>query len=147
MDQATVYATVEDMIKRYSKQDLMLLTEREDSVPGEINLPVLEQALDDATAEINGFISGRYPLPLDPVPAALERNCCDIARYFLYGDKAPEQIEKRYHAVIKFLMAVSNGSISLSLPAEEIVNNGDELTVTVENQGSVFSRNNSKGFI
>ncbi len=141
------YATVDSMINRFGRDDLILLTERQDSVPGEINQPAVEQALADATAEINGYISGRYQLPLDPVPAVLERNCCDVARYFLYGERAPEQIEKRYKDVVKYLVMVSKGDISLTLAADDIVNNGDELTVTIENSGSVFSRKNSKGFI
>ena len=90
-----MYANTDNMLSRFGEQDLMLLTEREGSVPGQINIAVLEQALRDASAEIDGYIVGRYTLPLTTVPAVLERNCCDIARYFLYGEKAPEQVEKR----------------------------------------------------
>lgn len=142
-----MYATPDNMLSRFGEQDLALLTEREDSVPGEINFVLLEQALSDASAEIDGYIAGRYVLPLTTVPAVLERNCCDIARYFLYGDKAPEQVEKRYTAVVKFLTAVSKGDISLGLATTGETADQSELTVSIESAGSVFGRKSAKGFI
>lgn len=142
-----MYATPDNMLSRFGEQDLTLLTEREDSVPGEINLALLEQALSDASAEIDGYIAGRYVLPLTTVPAVLERNCCDIARYFLYGDKAPEQVEKRYTAVVKFLTAVSKGDISLGLADTGETADQSELVISIESAGSVFGRKSAKGFI
>ncbi|MGK4302776.1 gp436 family protein [Shewanella xiamenensis] len=142
-----MYATPGNMLSRFGEQDLTLLTEREDSVPGEINLALLEQALSDASAEIDGYIAGRYVLPLTTVPAVLERNCCDIARYFLYGDKAPEQVEKRYTAVVKFLTAVSKGDISLGLADTGETADQSELVISIESAGSVFGRKSAKGFI
>lgn len=142
-----MYATPDNMLSRFGEQDLALLTEREDSVPGEINLALLEQALRDASAEIDGYIAGRYVLPLTTVPAVLERNCCDIARYFLYGDKAPEQVEKRYNAVVKFLTAVSKGDISLGLAETGETAGQSELVISIESAGSVFGRKSAKGFI
>lgn len=142
-----MYATPDNMLSRFGEQDLALLTEREDSVPGEINLALLEQSLRDASAEIDGYIAGRYVLPLTTVPAVLERNCCDIARYFLYGDKAPEQVEKRYAAVVKFLTAVSKGDISLGLADTGETAGQSELVISIESAGSVFGRKSAKGFI
>ena len=142
-----MYATTANMLSRFGEQDLILLTEREDSTPGEINLEVLTQALIDASAEIDGYIVGRYTLPLVTVPTVLERNCCDIARYFLYGDRAPEQVEKRYQAVVKYLTSVSKGDISLGMADTGESADQSELTVVVESAGSVFSRQSAKGFI
>lgn len=142
-----MYASTDNMLSRFGEQDLVLLTERVDSEPGEINLELLSQALIDASAEIDGYIVGRYSLPLASVPTVLERNCCDIARYFLYGDHAPEQVEKRYQAVVKFLSSVSKGAISLGLDGSGDNVEQSELTVTVESAGSVFDRRAAKGFI
>lgn len=142
-----MYATTANMLSRFGEQDLILLTEREDSTPGKINLEVLTQALIDASAEIDGYIVGRYTLPLVTVPTVLERNCCDIARYFLYGDRAPEQVEKRYQAVVKYLTSVSKGDISLGMADTGESADQSELTVVVESAGSVFSRQSAKGFI
>ena len=141
-----MYATTVAMISRFGERDLQLLTERENSMPGEINLPVLEQALTDASAEIDSYLAGRYQLPLSNAPDVLERNCCDIARYLLLGDRAPEQVEKRYQAVVKWLTLVSKGDIQLGLADGEAVEPGGTVAV-IESAGSVFGRANSKGFI
>ena len=50
-------------------------------------------------------------LPLAAPPAGLTRICCDIARYFLYDDTAPDQVIARFEAVIKYLRQVANGNI------------------------------------
>lgn len=140
------YASVADMKTRFNGQDLVLLTEREGSTPGEINTLVLNQSLDDATAEINGYLAGRYTLPLSTVPTALIRICCDIARYFLSSENAPEHIQKRYADAVKFLQAVNQGKVALGIDSQgdkAITNN----TAYMESAGSVFSRSKSQGFI
>ena len=140
------YAAAEDMQNRFNHQDLVLLTEREHSTPGEVDMAVLTQALEDATAEINAYLSGRYTLPLSIVPTALVRICCDIARYFLSGDNAPEHIHTRYTDALKFLQAVNQGTVSLGIDSQ-----GDKATTNdtavMESAGSVFARNKAKGFI
>ncbi|MEK0162133.1 phage protein Gp36 family protein [Pseudoalteromonas piscicida] len=140
------YAAAEDMQARFNHQDLVLLTEREHSTPGEVDMAVLTQALEDATAEINAYLSGRYTLPLSTVPTALVRVCCDVARYFLSGDNAPEHIQTRYTDALKFLQAVNQGKVALGIDSQ-----GDKATTNdtavMESAGSVFARNKAKGFI
>ncbi|KAF7787197.1 hypothetical protein PRUB_a4075 [Pseudoalteromonas rubra] len=141
-----MYATADDMKTRFNDQDLILLTERENSAPGEVDMVVLTQSLVDASAEINAYLSGRYTLPLSTVPTALVRVCCDIARYFLSGDGAPEHIQQRYQDAIKFLQSVNQGKVSLGIDSQ-----GDKATTNdtahIESAGSVFARNKSTGFI
>lgn len=140
------YAAAEDMQARFNHQDLVLLTEREDSTPGEVDMAVLTQALEDATAEINAYLSGRYTLPLSTVPTALVRVCCDVARYFLSGDNAPEHIQTRYTDALKFLQAVNQGKVALGIDSQ-----GDKATTNdtavMESAGSVFARSKATGFI
>ncbi|KAA1165480.1 DUF1320 domain-containing protein [Pseudoalteromonas fuliginea] len=140
------YASTNDMQKRFGQQDLVLLTEREDSDPEQINMPILEQALTDASAEINGYLAGRYSLPLTIVPTVLTRLCCDIARYFLGTDNAPEHITERYQNAIKFLVAVGKGTLSLGVD-ELGANAQTDDTAVMQSAGSVFARGKSKGFI
>ncbi len=140
------YASQTDMTKRFGEQDLILLTEREDSPQDVINTDVLEQAINDASAEIDGYLAGRYTLPLQVVPKVLQRLCCDIARYFLGTDNAPEHITERYQNAIKFLKAVGKGELSLG-----VADNGAKAqtsdTAIMQSAGSVFARDKSKGFI
>ena len=64
------YATPQDLINRYPNRDLVQLT-NEDPTITTINTTVLQQALDDASAEIDGYLGGRFILPLTDVPEVL----------------------------------------------------------------------------
>lgn len=141
-----MYCTALDMVSRFGEQDLILLAWREGIPDGELNTPVLEQCIKDASAEINGYIAGRYPLPLTAVPDVLVRHCCDIARYLLGGDRVPEQVQKRYDSVISYLVKVGKGDLSLGLAADQPTEPTGVIAV-VESDGHVFGRRNSKGFI
>ncbi|MDK2598660.1 gp436 family protein [Pseudoalteromonas obscura] len=140
------YATTEDMTSRFGEQDLILLTRRQNSPIGQIDLTVLGQALDDATSEINTYLSGRYQLPLSTQPKSLTRICCDLSRYFLSGNNAPEHIETRYKDAVSFLRAVNKGDISLGL--DTTGNKAEQNDVAIiESAGSVFARDKATGFL
>jgi phage gp36-like protein len=109
------YATKADMIERHSSTELVQLTDREGT--GDIDDTVLDRALNDADAEINGYLIGRYALPLASVPAVLQRLACEIARYHLYDQSVPEAIAQRYKDAIRALEAIAKGTISLGLDA------------------------------
>lgn len=139
------YATAADMQARFSESDLILLTDL-DGENDAIDETVLAQALEDASAEINGYLGGRYQLPLTKVPSVLNRLCCDIARFLLSGERAPEVIENRYQNAVKFLRSVGKGELSLGID-----DSGDTATTQnlaqLSSAGSVFGRAQSKGFL
>jgi len=140
-----MYATRDDMISRFGDEEIRLLTDRDGSA-GAIVDAVLDQALADASAEIDGYIGGRYSLPLATVPDVLVRLCCDIARYLLHDERAPEQLQARYEACLKFLTRLGTGELSLGvLDASETGPSAN--TAEIQSAGSVFARDNSKGFI
>ena len=95
------YATRLDMIDRFSERDLELLTDRAGTVSS-IDDRVLDTALEDATAKINGFLVKRYTLPFAEVPRMLISLCCDIAYYQLAGAQAgsTEFAQSRYDAAM-----------------------------------------------
>ena len=74
------YATVQDVINRYPNRDLVQLT-NEDPAATTVNDAPITQALADASAEIDGYIEGRFTLPLADPPAVLNRLTTDIAMY------------------------------------------------------------------
>lgn len=125
------YATSQDMIDRFEEREIIQLTDRHDT--GSIDSTVLAKALADADAEIDGYLMGRYVLPLASVPIVLTRYACDIARYFLYDNHATEQVAKRYDDARKFLAAVGKGDLSLGLDAlqqKQPVSGGPKATDT-----------------
>ena len=115
------YATVSDLIDRYSERDLRLITDPDGQA---VNVARAEQALTDAHAEIDAYIERRYALPLVnmagqllAVPAVLVRVACDIAMYRLQTLRPADDVRdarKRYEDVLKLLNAISVGDVAIA---------------------------------
>lgn len=111
------YATQQDMIDRYGEREVRMLTDRENM--GMIDATVLAYALTQADAELDGYLQGRFSLPLATVPVLLVGIACDIARYRLAGTDVRETdpIRTRYKDAIKLLTSISKGELNLGLSA------------------------------
>lgn len=107
------YATQQDLIDRYGEEELVQLTDR--SGVGAIDGSMVDRALADADAEINGYLTARYSLPLSAVPAVLVRVAADMARYYLFGDAMIDTVKNRYDNAIKLLKGVSAGQVELGV--------------------------------
>lgn len=107
------YATQAQMIARFGEQELIQLTDR-DGLLGAIVATVLDAALLDADEEIDSYLRGVRALPLvAPIPERLVRVACDLARYHLYDDHAPEGVRTRYQDGVRWLRDVASGKASL----------------------------------
>lgn len=73
-----------------------------------------EQVAKDAQGEIHSYLATRYAVPVDPAPSRLVAVALDIARYRLYDDAAPEQVQQRYDHAVKWLRDVAAGKASLT---------------------------------
>lgn len=137
------YCTAQQLIDRFGESELTQITDREQA--GGIDYAVLDQAIADADAEINAYLTA-YPLPLAVVPANLVRIACDITRYYLYEDQMIDQVQKRYKDAIDWLKMVAAGKINL--PADALGNlpaaTGSDVDF-VANE-SVFTSGNLSGF-
>jgi len=109
------YATKQNMIDRFGEQELIELTDRDNL--GLINNTVMEQAIGDAQAVIDGYLRSAYTLPLATVPAELVRVCCDLARFHLFGDRVPDTVQKRRDEAVSWLRDVAAKRVSLGLDA------------------------------
>lgn len=139
-----MYCTKQDLIDRFGENELVQLTDHDNL--GFINDDVLNQAIADASAEMDGYLASRYSLPLATVPQTLKPLCCNIARYKLYDEQASEQVTKNNDAAIKFLFSVSKGEISLGVDSLGAKAQSTDFA-EVQSAGSVFGRDKSSGFI
>lgn len=107
-----MYATEVDLVARFGEEisGLKLMVS---------NPAFVEDAIQDATEEINGHIGDRYPLPLPNVPSNLKRMACDIARYRLYFQQPTEEVRKRYEDAIAFLKRVADNKAHLQIQLPE----------------------------
>lgn len=151
-----VYAQPSDMIARYPNRDLVQLT-NEDSTQTTVNQTVLQQALADASAEIDGYLEGRFTLPLTDPPAVLARLTCDVAMYRLQALRPLHDLaeaRKRYEDAVAVLVRVADGTLTLGLapdnqePAEAadavVTEAGGDRSGALPQR--VFSRGTLKGF-
>lgn len=139
------YASQQNLIDRFGEDELIQLTDRDNL--GAIDAAVVARALADADAEINGYLSTRYTLPLSPVPAVLEKLACDIARYQLFENAVTEIVKERYENAIRFLKDVAAGKVTLGVDG-----NGDTAatisnSVQISSTTPVFRRSESDGFL
>ena len=109
----TSYATLGDLRVRYGDNVVRQLTDID--AEGAINERVAQLALDDATAEIDGFLN-RYVKPFPQIPRLLTVFCCDIAVYRLGVGmrQTNEEASDRYKQAIDYLKQVSRGTASIS---------------------------------
>jgi phage gp36-like protein len=133
------YVTQQNLVDRFGEAELIQLTDRENT--GAIDAVVLTQAIADAGAEIDGYLAGRYQLPLASTPSILVLYAGDVARYRLYDDGATEEVRKRYEDVIKFLRLAAEGKVRLG--ADEPAPTGG---AQMESGGRVFGRD-QEGFL
>lgn len=148
-----MYATEQDIYSRYSKTAINQLADSKidvDDATGEqlqTREQIINNAILDASAAIDGYISGRITLPVDKVPAVLVRAACVLAYYNLADGVATEKAEKDKDDIIRFLEKVAAGQISLGLSVDnsKLDEAGDVAVIT--SAGSVWARGRSKGFI
>lgn len=105
------YCTQADLIKRFGEAEITQLSDR--AGEGDLDSAVIAGAIADADAEIDGYLSGRYALPLANVPAVMSRLACDISRYYLFGHDVTDLVKERYDQAIAYLVKIATGVIGL----------------------------------
>ena len=150
------YASPNDLIARYPNRDLVQLS-NEDPTQTTVNLGALQQAIDDASAEIDGYIEGRFALPLSDPPAVLSRLTCDIAIYRLQSLRPLHDMadaRKRYEDAVELLVRVADGAVTLGLAADNAEPPGAPGAVVTQAGGDaggslpqrIFDRGSLKGY-
>ena len=107
------YATLAGLVARFGEHMLIDLTDRALPPAGEIDATVVDAALEDTDALIDGHLSMRYALPLATVPRLLGAAAETIAIYKLHAQVVPEKIDKDYRDQLKLLQAIAAGDIRL----------------------------------
>lgn len=139
-----MYANREDMVRAFGERECISLTDR--NYTGTINDDVLNGALEQASAEIDGYLCGRYPVPWADEPRVLVIRCCNIARYLLCGSDTQMTVEirERYEVTIRYLEKIAGGKINLGRTASgEVVKSGTGARVV--SGGRVFGRDQTRG--
>lgn len=125
--------------------ELEKLTDRDGSA-GAIVDAVLDQAIAGAEAEVNGYLTGRYALPLQQTPEILRPWTADIARYRLHTEIVPEAVQDRYERALQQLRKIRDGHLSLGDDNPELSAEPDTGGPQFEGDERIFDRESLKGF-
>ncbi|EEI6040141.1 DUF1320 domain-containing protein [Salmonella enterica] len=136
-----MYASAQDMRDRYDNLDTLLFQPDSDTP----NEKKLAQALSDAGALADSYLSAKYSLPLAVVPQVLVQHCCAIAFYYLCDQQATDQVRDRYRDAMTWLREVKNDSIPIGVDEAGSAPESDDLP-QMQAEAPVFGRN-QKGFI
>lgn len=140
-----MYATRADMVLAFGEKECVSLTDR--SFTGDIDDEVLTGALNRASAEIDSYLVGRYPVPWPDTPGVLIGRCCDIARYLLCGaDKQmTEEVRTRYEDAVRYLERVADGRHGLGRTSDGQIVQQTSSGARFQSSGRAFDRDATGG--
>lgn len=140
------YCTIAQLTDRYGTALLRELTDRADVATGSIDETVLNRAIADADAVIDGYLRGRYSLPLTSTPALLVDLSLVISIYKAHANVASEKIRKDYDDAIKTLTQISNGTVRLPDVAGAEPAGSGAAGVRITDRDRPFTHDNLKGY-
>ncbi|MDD5611876.1 MAG: DUF1320 domain-containing protein [Gallionella sp.] len=132
------YVTTAQLISEFGESALIALTDK--SRQGVIDQVALDRAVASAEATVNGYVGGRYTLPLLPVTEDVVGAMFAIVRYILDGENGNEAVAKRHAAAIVWLKDVSAGRAVLSGVAALAPVAPASSRIDIRSQPSVFGR-------
>lgn len=114
-----MYINADDLAQAMSKAELVQLTNDEPRAT-EPNDEVVQAAIRYACDLVDGYLRGRYPLPLQSVPTVLPPLVINIARHFLHSRRInradfPKVLETSYNATLKTLEYIRDGKIHIGV--------------------------------
>ena len=117
-----MYITREDVAAAVGHAELTQLTNDEmaDFATAQPDWVVVDRAIEYACELADGYLMGRYTLPLQPVPTMLRLWCTDLARYWLHkrrlhGADFPKEVQAAYDDATRLLGHVRDGTLHLGI--------------------------------
>lgn len=140
------YASQNDLIERYGEKMLIGLTDRSSPPVGAIDADVVSRALEDADAMIDGYLAGRYRLPLAVTPPLVRDQALPIAIYKLHRDIASNKVRADYEDALAILKQISTGTVRLDVAGDEPPSSGTSGART-NDRDPIFTPDSMKGFV
>ncbi len=137
------YCTLADILDQIDERALIQLTD--DANVGVVDQGAVNKAIADADGEIDGYLGSRHTVPLNPIPAIINKHSVDISIYNIYSrrNSPPEHRETRYKNSIRFLELVAAGKVTLGAKDPDPVPASE--APKIESPGRIFSRDSLRG--
>ncbi|CAI8989060.1 gp436 family protein [Pseudomonas chlororaphis] len=102
------------------------------------NENVIEDGVRQAEELVDGYLRGRYNLPLDPVPTVLRDAVVYLARHWLYQRRPegalPDAVKDSRKDTIKLLESIRDGVVTLGMPGGQAAPEPGEIRVRARRQ-------------
>lgn len=114
--------------------------------------PFCEQAINDADAEIDGYIGKRYKVPLASCPAVIGKMSKDIAVYNLASRTGIDENDRentiyvRYKNAINYLTMVAKGTADIGIDQDTSSSGHAANGFRLSSSQRIFSRESMKGW-
>lgn len=129
-------------------ENILLQLSNDDSAAEQPNESVILEAVRQAEELVDGYLRGRYVLPLDPVPTVLRDAVVYLARHWLYQRRPegaiPDAVKDSRKNTIGLLESIRDGAVTLGMPTGELVPEPGEIKVRSRRQQ--FSDDLWKGY-
>ena len=102
------------------------------------NENVIGNGVRQAEELVEGYLRGRYNLPLDPVPTVLRDAVVYLARHWLYQRRPegvlPDAVKDSRKDTIKLLESIRDGVVTLGMPTGQATPEPGEIRVRSRRQ-------------
>jgi len=108
------------MIDRFGLTEMLRLSRPEDRDAETVDEAVVIKAIEDATAVVDGYLRGRYRLPLQDAPKDIVRAVCHLARHDLADTGRSEPSDHMVSArkeIMSWLGKLSSDAVRIDAPA------------------------------
>lgn len=151
------YCTADDVIHML-KSDMINVIIGDDYIEDEAEriraiTPLATQAVEDAQAEIDGYLAKRYPVPFARTPRVIEKFAKDIALYNLVSRKGVDENDRektyltRYNAAVAFLTKAAEGKIDIDTEGSQAAQqSAAQNGFSIKSERRTFSRSSMEGW-
>ena len=141
------YCTQSQLIQRFGEAMLIALTDRADVPAGVVDGAVVTRGIAEADAMIDGYLGGRYALPLAATPALIANLSQVITLWILHLSEPEAKVKADHDAAMRSLRDIAQGVIRIPDAAGiEPVSSGAS-GVQIVDRERPFTESNMKGFI
>lgn len=131
------YCTRNDIGNAIPELTLIQLS-NDDPAAMQPNEGVIEDGVRQAEELVDGYLRGRYNLPLDPVPTVLRDAVVYLARHWLYQRRPegalPDAVKDSRKDTIKLLESIRDGVVTLGMPSGKAAPEPGEIRVRSRRQ-------------
>lgn len=138
------YATLADLILAFGREAIVQLTDRADPPAEVVDQAVAAEALGYADNLIDGYLAGRYVLPLKQPQPMLKGVAQDLAWCRLQAELT-EDAKRRQDAALRTLRDLAGGMVTLPGETGAASPAGGGGVIKLKSQVRIFTRDRMSG--